>query len=88
MKKRLLSSNSTESLISKFSKYDEDAGEIAKQCSDAQENASRVSMSGISRNHVSYLRPLLTNEWLDQVAKRLISQSSGCISQSITESAS
>ena len=46
LKKRvggLLSSNSTDSLINKFAKYDEDAGEIAKQCHDVQDTVSRTS---------------------------------------------
>ena len=47
LKKRLLSSNSTEALISKFAKYNEDASEIAKQCSHFQDSASRSSVSGL-----------------------------------------
>ena len=46
LKKRLLSSNSTDTLISKFAKYNQDASEIALQCSDFQESSSRSSLSG------------------------------------------
>jgi len=50
LKKRLLSSNSTDTLISKFAKYNEDASEIAMQCNDFQESSSRSSLSGNQQN--------------------------------------